>query len=433
MADIVQALRTPAVEYYHQLWGQPEYSGWIDEQMSWKKTCYVGDWSFLADLWLRGPDALKLVSELSVNDFSRFEIGQAKHIIQCNEAGKVIAEGILMRLGEEEFRCQSIPAHWIAYKLGTDHYNATARYDRTFNFQVSGPNSLYAIERASGESLRRIKFMHFAEACVKGHKVTVLRQGMAGEVGYEVQGPEEHASDVYDAILECGREFGIRRMGGRVAMVNHVEACFPTVGFDYLPAIFEPDLRGYREYLRTAYSSFGKGLALRISGSFEANQISAWYRSPVELGWTKNINFGHAFVGREALEAEVADPKRAIATLVWDSDDVVDVYRSLFCEGESFQYMEIPRDNSGGMDANIILRDGEPVGVTTSRCYSYYFRRMLSLCTIDVKHNSPGTSVTVVWGDPGKQRTQIRATVAPAPYKKDNRRIDVTSLPAYRS
>jgi len=42
-----------------------------------------------------------------------------------------------------------------------------------------------------------------------------------------------------------------------------------------------------------------------------------------------------------------------------------------------------------------------------------------------VEHAEPGTEVTVVWGNPGHPQKHIRATVAPAPYKQDNRRADV--------
>jgi vanillate/3-O-methylgallate O-demethylase len=75
-----------------------------------------------------------------------------------------------------------------------------------------------------------------------------------------------------------------------------------------------------------------------------------------------------------------------------------------------------------------VLKDGHLVGVSSSRGYSYYFRKMLSLCTIDVAHSEPGTEVEVVWGNPGKPQKNIRATVAPAPYKKDNRRADLNAL-----
>jgi vanillate/3-O-methylgallate O-demethylase len=51
-------------------WGGPEYSGWQDEQMSWKTGCYVGDWSFLMDIVVEGPDALRFFRETSVNSLT---------------------------------------------------------------------------------------------------------------------------------------------------------------------------------------------------------------------------------------------------------------------------------------------------------------------------------------------------------------------------
>jgi vanillate/3-O-methylgallate O-demethylase len=54
---------------------------------------------------------------------------------------------------------------------------------------------------------------------------------------------------------------------------------------------------------------------------------------------------------------------------------------------------------------------------------------MLSLCVLDVRLSQPGTEVTVIWGRPGTSQKHIRATVAPAPYKQDNRRVDVSRLP----
>jgi vanillate/3-O-methylgallate O-demethylase len=53
---------------------------------------------------------------------------------------------------------------------------------------------------------------------------------------------------------------------------------------------------------------------------------------------------------------------------------------------------------------------------------------MLSLCTIDVGHSEIGSEVVVVWGEPGRRQKHIRAKVAPAPYKKDNRRADLSKV-----
>jgi len=275
---------------------------------------------------------LKLFSDVSVNSFETFTIGQAKHVIHCNEDGKMIHEGILNRLSDDEFMLFGRGGFWVDYQLRHGQYDATSAPDDWFNFQVSGPKAIYVVEKAAKQSLRNLKFMHSATIHINGREVRALRQGMAGELGYELQGPRAYAQEIYDAILEAGKEFGIRRLGGRAVFINHLEACFPTIVTDYLPAIFGENMTEYLEEFKAAMPAFA--ITFNLAGSFEADDISAWYRSPVELGWANRIKCDHDFIGRTALEEEVAHPKRAMHTLVWNADDVVAVYASLFRQGK---------------------------------------------------------------------------------------------------
>ncbi len=217
------------------------------------------------------------------------------------------------------------------------------------------------VEKAAGQSLRDIRFMRFSNIRINGREVCALRQGMAGEIGFELQGPTAYAQEIYDAILQAGREFGIRRLGGRTVFINHLEACYPTIITDYLPAMFGDDMKEYLAEFRAAMPAFAT--TFNLAGSFEADDISAWYRSPIELGWPKNIKFDHDFIGRKALEAEVADPRRTMRTLVWNADDVIEVYASLYRQGGPYHYMEMPRDQRGFMWADKVLKDGKIVGV----------------------------------------------------------------------
>ena len=405
-----------------------EYTDWIDESMSWKETLYIGDWSPLAKFHVKGRDALKFFSSIAVNSFVKFDVGQAKHIILCNTAGKIMGEGVLMRLADDDYLFTSGPGvAWADYQFRKGRYDAEASQigSRQFILQVQGPQSLYVIEKATGENLRDIGFMRFRNTQIGNKKFIALRQGMAGEVGYELHGPIEHAVEIYNAIVDVGREFGIRRLGGRTKMVNHVEACFPTPSVDFVPAIFGED---EKEFALAYFSDNAREIYRTTDGSFEYLDISELYRTPVELGWKKNIKLDHDFIGRKALEPEIANPKRTMVTLVWDADDVADVYVSLFKKGTPYQYMEMPRNILGCVFADAVLKDDNVVGVSTSRCYSYYFREMLSLCVLDVSLCTPGTNVSVVWGRSGSPQKQIRAVVAPAPYKRDNRRLDLSQL-----
>lgn len=272
--------------------------------------------------------------------------------------------------------------------------------------------------------------MHSGKIRIAGVEMLALRQGMAGEIGFELQGPIKYREQVTAAVMAAGKEFGIRKLGGRAVFINHLEACFPTIITDYCPALFDDDMEEYRAEFQAAMPGFAT--TFNIAGSFDGGDISDWYRSPVELGWGRNVKFDHDFIGRSALESEVAHPKRLMRTLVWNADDIVDVYGSLFRSDKPYDYMEMPRDQRGFMYADKVMKDGKQVGVSTSRGYSYYFREMLSLCVLDVAQCELGTEVAVVWGNPSSPQKTIRATVAPAPYKADNRKLDTHNLPPPR-
>jgi vanillate/3-O-methylgallate O-demethylase len=409
-----------------------QYTNWIDEQLSWKETCYVGSWSTFANLALEGPDAVDLLADLSINSFADYPVGGGKHLVQCDEDANVVAEGVLVREGEERFVVHGVPCYWTAYHLENGDYDATAEFRDTFNYGIQGPNSLKVLDALADHSLREVGFMRSGPIEIAGVDVTAVRFGMSGEVGFELHGPGEHSERVWSAILEAGEEYGIRRLSSGTSSINQLEAGIPSRVRDFVSAIFGEEMADYRAFLREHQTR--DLITHAVEGSFEADDISDYYRTPVELGWDRYTKFDHDFVGREALEAEVENPQRVLATLEWNDEDVVDVYASLFREGPTFKYMEMPHQQKRSMIADRVLVDGEDVGVATMRGYSYYFRQMLSLCTIDVEHSDVGTEVTVLWGEgenPASPtvedhvQTEVRATVARTPYKEDRRRANL--------
>ena len=428
--------RAGAYAYFGSTFEALEYSDWITESMSWKTTAYIGDWSPLAKIEVSGPDALRLFSDLGINGFGKFAIGQAKHVAMCNHEGKLAGDGILMRLDEDVYKYTGgVVVAWVEFHFLRGGYSASLRHvgPEQFMFQVQGPSALEIVEAVTGESLRDIGFMRFRPVRIGGVDLLALRQGMAGEIGFELHGPIEHGPAIYQQILDAGQRYGIKRLGGRTKMVNHVEACFPTQTIDFFPAFEEPTGEFLPWFEQAAPNLMKPAAASFLSrGSYPVKTRADLYRSPFELGWGKNIRFDHDFIGRAALEREASAPPRTIVTLVWNSEDVIDIYASLFRKGvEPGQYMEMPRD-LGVVWADQVLAGDSLIGCALSRCYSVYFREMISLCVIDVEHAAPGTEVTVLWGEKEGAQKRIRATVAPAPYKRDNRRADLSALPDNR-
>ena len=73
-----------------------EFSNWRDEQRAWQLTCVLFNQSYhMTDMYLQGPDALRLLSGLGINSFKDFEPGKAKQFAPCNYGGHVIGDVIL--------------------------------------------------------------------------------------------------------------------------------------------------------------------------------------------------------------------------------------------------------------------------------------------------------------------------------------------------
>jgi glycine cleavage system aminomethyltransferase T len=89
-------------------------------------------------------------------------------------------------------------------------------------FQVQGPKSIETMEAATGASITDLQFLRAKEMSIHGMKFLALRQGVSGERGYELWGPAHEGQRVYKAILAAGKKFGIRQLGMRAKLVNHV-------------------------------------------------------------------------------------------------------------------------------------------------------------------------------------------------------------------
>jgi glycine cleavage system aminomethyltransferase T len=408
---------------FAQLLLPQEYKdGWLAESQAHVQSAYLGDWTSLNKVTVRGRQALEFLSRSSYRDLSRFELGQVKHHVQLDSGGYVASEGILCRLGADEFQYTAGSCDWLVWQFSQGSWDAeiTDISPETFIFGVQGPASLFILEQVAGESLRDLGFNRSRTARAGGHRVRVLRTGISGELGYELHGSADDADAVWRLITEAGQGLGLRHLGFRSQPVQHIEAGIATNGLDYLPAA---------AITPGAPRQFRRGT---IGGSFvPTGGFSDYFRKPGELGWAPRTLPAHDFLGRDALAADAASgvPGRVLAGLTWNADDVAGVLSSvLFASSpaEIPDQMDIPRLPGPSFDR--VLAGGSAVGVSTGRTLSPTLRAMISLCVIDPVLAAPGTPVTVVWGRPGTQQREIRATVSALPFKPDHRRTDVTAL-----
>ncbi len=409
-----------------------EFTNWRDEQESWRKTAVFFDQSYhMTDHYIEGPDVIRLLSDLAVNSFKNFGRNKAKQIVVCNYDGYVIGDAIVFGLEDRKVNIVNRPAagNWVEFHAKTGGYDVTVERDdrslayldqrKGYRYEVQGPNALRILEATTGETLPDIKFFNMGEIRIAGRAVRVLRHGMAGAPGLELFGPMEEGEEIKAAILEAGKDFGLLQGGAKAySTVAHESGWIPSE----IPAIYSGDkMKSYREWL----SADGFEANASLGGSFVSENIEDYYLTPWDLGYGHIVQFDHDFIGREALEKLKDEPHRKKVTLSWNNDDVIRVFSTLFQTGDRAKFLDIPASHYATLPYDMVLQNGNMVGISCYPIYTSNFRRWISLAMIDENASSVGSEVTIRWGEPDggsakplverHVQTDVRATIGPCP------------------
>lgn len=412
---------------------QSQYTNWREEHRSWREDVGLLDQSLhMTDLYVQGPDLMRLLSEVSINSYKNFGRDKGKQLICCNHEGYLIGDMILFGLEDDKVNIVGRPvvANWIQYLIETGDYDVTYERDerqvnnpnprKTFRFELQGPKAWPLLEKLNGGPLEKIGFFKMGTINVAGHQLRALGHSFAGAPGLEFWGPWELRDEVLAAIVDAGAEFGLRLVGGRAYGICAVEAGWiPSP----LQAIYTGEgMQAYREWLPG--NTFEANAS--IGGSFVSDNIEDYYLSPWDLDYGRLINFEHDFIGRDALAAMKDQPHRRKVTLAWNSDDVLAVDASILSGKNNGKFMEQPNAHYAAHPYDMVMLGDRMVGFSTYPCYIAPDHRWISLATIDEADAELGKEVTVIWGEPdgGSKKPgvephvqkEIRATIMGWPY-----------------
>ncbi|UPO77437.1 aminomethyl transferase family protein [Arthrobacter sp. Helios] len=441
----VDLLRNSQIGAYIYPVVAPEFTNWRSEQRAWRETAVLFDQSHHMDnVFIKGPDALKLISDTAVNSVANFPVNKAKQYVPTTPSGHVIGDGILFHQEQDEYVYvgRAPAANWLLFNAETGGYDLEIEVDRRspsrpmgqpvsrryWRFQIQGPNAWQIIiESLNGGTLEQLKFFNMDTMTIAGERVRTLRHGMAGAPGLEIWGDYGSYDKVRDAILAAGTEFGMAAVGSRAYPSNTLESGWiPSP----LPAIYTDErLRPYREWLGAdSYEATNA-----VAGSFVSANIEDYYLTPWELGYGSFVKFDHDFIGREALEAMDPAAQRRKVTLAWNEEDLGRILTSqLDTSGTPYKYFDLPLANYGSSNYDAVVdAGGNTVGLSMFTGYSANERRGLSLATVD-PDVPEGTELRVVWGEPGggtakttvepHQQLEVRAVVSPIPYSETVRK-----------
>lgn len=416
-----------------------EFSNWRDEQEAFRKTAVLFDQSFhMTDHYIEGPDVKRLLTDLGANSFANFGKDKAKQIVVCNEDGYMIGNSILFGMEEERVNIVNRPnaGNWVQYHAETGGYDVVVDKDERdldsdrprqgYRFEVQGPNAWAILEQLHGGPITGFKFFGMGEINIAGRKVRALRHGMAGAPGLELFGPFGDYDLIRNAIIEAGKDHGMLLAGSKTySTVAHESGWIPSE----LPAIYSGDsMKAYREWLPAQ----GFEANASLGGSMVSSNVEDYYLTPFDLGYEHIVKFDHDFVGRKALEEmKGSRSHKKKMTLIWEPEDVVRVFSSLFNEGDRYKFMDMPASHYATYPYDAVMQNGKQVGISCYPVYSSNFRRWISLCMLEPEVAEVGKKLEVLWGEPdgGSNKpvverhiqTEIKATVTDCPISAEAR------------
>ncbi|HEX2025970.1 MAG TPA: aminomethyltransferase family protein, partial [Actinomycetota bacterium] len=329
-----------------------------------------------------GPDAVRLVDRVIVRDATRLKIGQVYYTCWCDEAGKVLDDGTVCRLGDTSFRWTAAEPNlrWIrmnARGLDADVHEVT---EDVAALAVQGPRSRDLLAALTGESWDDLGYFRERQTTVRGIDLDVTRTGYTGDLGYELWVDAARAPHLWDAVMEEGRAYGARAVGMLALDVARIEAGLILIDVDYSSA-------RHAVIAEQTYSPFELG----ILGRF----VSFKKASP--------------YVGRAALEAERdrGGPARRLVGVELDWDDIERVVTSVGL------FPEMPAEASR---THVPLYDGRrQAGRITSMTWSPTLKRSIALASVAASYEAPGTTLQAEWTVEARRR-RVSARVVPLPF-----------------
>jgi vanillate/3-O-methylgallate O-demethylase len=407
------------------------YTNWRDEQRAWSEAAVLFDQSaHMTDLFIAGPDTVRLLADTSVNSYANFGPLRAKQHVAVNDDGYVIGDTIIIGLpdGTVNMAGFEYSINWLCYQAEIGGYDVTLSRDeasfegaegkRLFRYELEGPLAAQILERASGRPLPGIPFFQVGLLDIAGVEVLALNHTMSGVPGQEGSGFEllGSASDVdvvVGAILGAGEDLGMLR-GGALAYISSL-AESGWMG-RLVPAIYTGgNMLAYRRWLpESAMENFGMGM----TGSFQPVDVEDYYSTPWDLGYGRLVRFDHDFIGRAALERIAEHPPRQKVWLEWARDDTERVLvASELSRAGAPRLLNPPF--TGNRD--LVLSGEDIAGITMSHAFTVNLGGWISLASVDTALAMDGVEVQIVWGDhdggrsnptiPDHEPVRIRATV----------------------
>ncbi|HWL22892.1 MAG TPA: glycine cleavage system aminomethyltransferase GcvT [Ureibacillus sp.] len=238
--------RTPLFEEYAKYGGKTiDFGGWElpvqfssikEEHDAVRHRAGLFDVSHMGEIFVEGKDALNYLQKLLSNDISKIPVGGAQYNAMCYENGGVVDDLIVYFLGEDRYLLCVNAANiekdfeWMLSQ-SEGEVAITNQSNEFAQIALQGPLAEQVLQTLTETNLSKIKSFKFKDNVdVAGNSVLVSRSGYTGEDGFELYGAPNAIIDLWNKILDAGKEQGVVPAGLGARDTLRFEAGLPLYG-----------------------------------------------------------------------------------------------------------------------------------------------------------------------------------------------------------
>src|SRR5262252_3609434 len=304
-----------------------------------------------------GRDATKFVNRVISRDINKVAVDQVIYCCWCDPEGKVIDDGTITRLGENEYRWTAADPslRWFQQNALALNVQIEDISEQTAALALQGPMSGRLLRMVTDAPMDNLKYFRVTRGRIAGVPVDISRTGYTGDLGFEVWMPWIDAIKVWDALVAKGKAFDIHPAGMIALDIARIEAGLILIEVEYV--------------------------------SSKKSLIESQKYSPFEIGLGKLVDLKKEnFVGREALAQEAKKgSERALVGLEINWNEVEALYDRV---GMAPQ---VPSQAS--RVAVPVYRNEKQIGKATSTTWSPTLKKMIALACVSREHSALGTTL----------------------------------------
>ena len=221
-----------------------------------RNSCGTYDICPMQKYLIEGADAGAMLNRMVTRDLSRLGIDRVTYTCWCNDAGRMIDDGTIFRLGEERFMLTSgSPClTWLHRSaLGFDDLRISDVSDAFAALSLQGPTSAAVLRRLGFSAIDRLKPFGILHLPFGDGELMLSRTGFTGDLGYELWAQPQRALELWDALYAAGADYGIQPYGEAATNMARLEAGFimphrefneapKTINFEHDQSPFELNL-----------------------------------------------------------------------------------------------------------------------------------------------------------------------------------------------